>query len=168
MATSVVVSESESPVRPWPRALLLLGRVVLGAIFLFAAYTKLYFNGGWHLGDYHFFFGMAINSYNLLPVWAVELLARVLPWFELALGIFLIIGIGLRSSGLLASAMLTVFIAAMTRAYIMGLEIVCGCFGNNEKLGPWTLIRDSSLLVLALAVTLGAFLMKKRRTTLPR
>jgi uncharacterized membrane protein YphA (DoxX/SURF4 family) len=168
MATSVVVSESESPVRPWPRALLLLGRVVLGAIFLFAAYTKLYFNGGWHLGDYHFFFGMAINSYNLLPVWAVELLARVLPWFELALGIFLIIGIGLRSSGLLASALLTVFIAAMTRAYIMGLEIVCGCFGNNEKLGPWTLIRDSSLLVLALAVTLGAFLMKKRRTTLSR
>jgi uncharacterized membrane protein YphA (DoxX/SURF4 family) len=168
MATSVVVSESESPVRPWPRALLLLGRVVLGAIFLFAAYTKLYFNGGWHLGDYHFFFGMAINSYNLLPVWAVELLARVLPWFELALGIFLIMGIGLRSSGLLASALLTVFIAAMTRAYIMGLEIVCGCFGNNEKLGPWTLIRDSSLLVLALAVTLGAFLMKKRRTTLSR
>jgi uncharacterized membrane protein YphA (DoxX/SURF4 family) len=168
MATSVVVSESESPVRPWPRALLLLGRVVLGAIFLFAAYTKLYFNGGWHLGDYHFFFGMAINSYNLLPVWAVEVLARVLPWFELALGIFLIIGIGLRSSGLLASALLTVFIAAMTRAYIMGLEIVCGCFGNNEKLGPWTLIRDSSLLVLALAVTLGAFLMKKRRTTLSR
>jgi uncharacterized membrane protein YphA (DoxX/SURF4 family) len=168
MAASVVVSESESPVRPWPRALLLLGRVVLGAIFLFAAYTKLYFNGGWHLGDYHFFFGMAINSYNLLPVWAVELLARVLPWFELALGIFLIIGIGLRSSGLLASALLTVFIAAMTRAYIMGLEIVCGCFGNNEKLGPWTLIRDSSLLVLALAVTLGAFLMKKRRTTLSR
>ena len=168
MATSVVVSEAESPVRPWPRALLLLGRVVLGAIFLFAAYTKLYFNGGWHLGDYHFFFAMAINSYNLLPVWAVELLARVLPWFELALGIFLIIGIGLRSSGLLASALLTVFIAAMTRAYIMGLEIVCGCFGNNEKLGPWTLIRDSSLLVLALAVTLGAFLMKKRRTTLSR
>jgi uncharacterized membrane protein YphA (DoxX/SURF4 family) len=168
MATSVVVSESESPVRPWPRALLFLGRVVLGAIFLFAAYTKLYFNGGWHLGDYHFFFGMAINSYNLLPVWAVELLARVLPWFELALGIFLIMGIGLRSSGLLASALLTVFIAAMTRAYIMGLEIVCGCFGNNEKLGPWTLIRDSSLLVLALAVTLGAFLMKKRRTTLSR
>jgi uncharacterized membrane protein YphA (DoxX/SURF4 family) len=109
MAASVVVSESESPVRPWPRALLLLGRVVLGAIFLFAAYTKLYFNGGWHLGDYHFFFGMAINSYNLLPVWAVELLARVLPWFELALGIFLIIGIGLRSSGLLASALLTVW-----------------------------------------------------------
>ena len=136
---------------------------MLGAIFLYAAYAKLYFNGGWHLGDYHFFFGMAINSYNLLPVWAVELLARVLPWFELALGAFLIIGIGLRWAGLFASALLLVFIAAMTRAYILGLEIVCGCFGNNEKLGPGTLIRDSSMLVLALAVTIGAFLIKKRR-----
>ena len=164
MATSsAAVSESQTQPRAWPRVLLVLGRVVLGAIFLYAAYAKLYFNGGWHLGDYHFFFGMAINSYNLLPVWAVELLARVLPWFELALGAFLIIGIGLRWAGLFASALLLVFIAAMTRAYILGLEIVCGCFGNNEKLGPGTLIRDSSMLVLALAVTIGAFLIKKRR-----
>lgn len=164
MATSsAAVSESQTRPRAWPRVLLVLGRVVLGAIFLYAAYAKLYFNGGWHFGDYHFFFGMAINSYNLLPVWAVELLARVLPWFELALGAFLIIGIGLRWAGLFASALLLVFIAAMTRAYILGLEIVCGCFGNNEKLGPGTLIRDSSMLVLALAVTIGAFLIKKRR-----
>jgi hypothetical protein len=49
----------------------------------------------------------------------------------------------------------------MTRAKILGLEINCGCFGNNEKLGTATLVRDSSLLVLALAVTIGAFLIKK-------
>jgi uncharacterized membrane protein YphA (DoxX/SURF4 family) len=163
MATSAVVSESHSSPRAWPRLLLVLGRIILGAIFIVAAFTKLYFNGGWHFGDYHFFFGMAINSYNLLPVWAVELLARVLPWFELALGVFLISGMGLRWSGIVASALLLVFIGAMTNAYIKGLEIMCGCFGNNEKLGPWTLIRDSSMLVLALAVTVGAFLIKKPR-----
>src|SRR6202051_1968904 len=121
--TSAGATESQSAPGAWPRALLVLGRVILGVIFLIAAYTKLYFNGGWHLGDYHFFFGMAINSYNLLPVWAVELLARCLPWFELALGTFLIVGLGLRWSGIIASALLLVFIAAMTRAYIMGLEI---------------------------------------------
>jgi len=163
MATSAVVSEAQAPARTWPRALLVLGRVILGAIFLVAAYTKLHFNGGWHFGDYHFFFGMAINSYNLLPVWAVELLARILPWFELMLGAVLIMGVGLRWSGIFASALLLVFIGAMTRAYIMHLEIMCGCFGNNEKLGPWTLVRDSSMLVLALAVTIGAFLIKKQR-----
>jgi uncharacterized membrane protein YphA (DoxX/SURF4 family) len=165
MATTAVVSDSGTQPRAWPRMLLVLGRVVLGAIFIIAAFTKLYFNGGWHFGDYHFFFGMAINSYNLLPVWAVELLARVLPWFELALGAWLLLGIGLRWSGMIASALLLVFIGAMTNAYIKGLEIMCGCFGNNEKLGPWTLIRDSSMLVLALAVTIGAFLIRKPRTS---
>ena len=163
MATSAVVTESRSQSRAWPRMLLLVGRVILGAIFIVAAYTKLYFSGSWHFGDYNFFFGMAINSYNLLPVWAVELLARVLPWFELALGAFLISGAGLRWSGIIASGLLLVFIGAMTNAYIKGLEIMCGCFGNNEKLGPWTLVRDSSMLVLALSVTIGAFLIKKRK-----
>jgi uncharacterized membrane protein YphA (DoxX/SURF4 family) len=166
MATSAAVSESQPQARAWLRVLLVLGRVFLGAIFLYAAYAKLYFNGGWHLGDYHFFFGMAINSYNLLPIGAVELLARALPWFELALGAFLIIGVGLRWTSIIASALLLVFIAAMTRAYILGLEIVCGCFGNNEKLGPGTLIRDSSMLVLALAVAIGAFLVNRRRAAI--
>jgi len=162
MATSAISAETSVRPAAWPRILLLVGRVALGLIFLVAAYTKLHFNGGWHFGDYHFFFGMAINSYNLLPLWGVELLARGLPWFEVALGALLIAGVGLRWTGIIASALLLVFISAMTRAYILKLEIMCGCFGNNEKLGPLTLVRDGSLLVLALAVTIGAFLIKKR------
>jgi uncharacterized membrane protein YphA (DoxX/SURF4 family) len=166
MATSTISAETSARPAAWPRALLVIGRVALGIVFLVAAYTKLHFNGGWHFGDYHFFFGMAIDSYNLLPLWGVQWLARGLPWFEVALGILLIAGVGLRWTGLAASALLLVFIAAMTRAYFLGLEIMCGCFGNNEKLGPLTLLRDSSLLVLALAVTIGAFLIKKRGKTL--
>ena len=162
MATSAISAETSVRPAAWPRILLLVGRVALGLVFLVAAYTKLHFNGGWHFGDYHFFFGMAINSYNLLPLWGVELLARGLPWFEVALGALLIAGVGLRWTGIIASALLLVFISAMTRAYILKLEIMCGCFGNNEKLGPLTLVRDGSLLVLALAVTIGAFLIKKR------
>jgi hypothetical protein len=69
----------------------------------------------------------------------------------------------LRVIGTITSGLLLVFIGAMARAKMLGLEINCGCFGNNEKLGAATLIRDSSLLVLALAVTIGAFLIKKRR-----
>jgi uncharacterized membrane protein YphA (DoxX/SURF4 family) len=163
MATSAVISESQSQPRAWPRVLLVLGRVALGAIFLYAAYSKLYFDGAWHLHDYHFFFAMAIDSYKMLPLSVVEWMARILPWFELLLGALLIVGIGLRWAGSITTALLLVFIGAMTRAKILGLEINCGCFGNNEKLGTATLIRDSSLLVLALAVTIGAFLIKKRR-----
>ena len=165
MATSAAVSESSPQPRAWPRALLALGRIALGLIFLFAAYSKLYFDGAWHLRDYHFFFSMAIDSYKMLPLSVVEGMARTLPWFELLLGVLLIAGAGLRWVGSITSALLLVFIGAMTRAKILGLEINCGCFGNNEKLGTATLIRDSSLLLLALAVTIGAFLLKKRRAT---
>ena len=165
MATPAVVSETYVRPAVWPRVLLLLGRVALGVIFIYAAYTKLYFNGGWHFGDYQFFFGMVINSYNILPLSAVDWAARILPWFELLLGILLIAGVGLRWTGMLASALLLLFIGAMTRAYMNGLEIMCGCFGNNEKLGPLTLLRDSTMLIHAIGVTIGAFLIKKPKST---
>jgi uncharacterized membrane protein YphA (DoxX/SURF4 family) len=161
MATPEKQPGSSAP----PRTLLLLGRVALGLIFLVAAYTKLHFAGEWHLRDYQFFFAMAIDSYKMLPISAVQLMAQILPWFELALGALLVAGVAVRWMGLITSGLLLVFIGAMTRAKILGLEINCGCFGNNEKLGAATLIRDSSLLVLALAVTIGAFLIKKRRDT---
>ena len=166
MATTAIPSETTRRTAAWPRALLVAGRVALGAVFLVAAYTKLHFNGGWHFGDYHFFFAMAIDSYNMLPLWAVEFMARVLPILEAVLGVWLISGLGLRWAGLITSALLLVFIGAMTRALILHIQIKCGCFGNDEPLTIWTLLRDSTLLVLALAVTIGAFLIKKRRARL--
>jgi len=168
MATPIAVSETAGRPRSWPRILLTAGRVLLGAIFVYAAYAKFHFNGQWHLGDYGLFFAMAIDSYQMLPLWAAELLARTLPWLELGLGALLILGVGVRWAGLMISGLLLVFMGAMLRAYVLGLEINCGCFGNNEKLGVTTLLRDSSLLFLALGVTVGAFLVGKHRATAPR
>ena len=165
MATPAVIAETYKRPSALPGGLLLLGRVTLGLIFMFAAYAKLHFDGAWHFGDYHFFFAMAIDSYKMLPIGVVEIMARILPWFELLLGVMLLFGISLRWVASITSALLLVFIAAMVRAKILGLEINCGCFGNNEKLGTWTLVRDSSLLILALGVTIGAFLVKKRKVT---
>jgi uncharacterized membrane protein YphA (DoxX/SURF4 family) len=163
MATTAIPSETSPRTAAWPRALLVIGRIALGLVFLVAAYTKLHFNGGWHFGDYHFFFAMAIDSYNMLPLWAVEWMARGLPILEAILGALLISGIGLRWAASITSALLLVFIGAMTRALILHIQIKCGCFGNDEPLTIFTLLRDSTLLVLALAVTVGAFLIQKRR-----
>ena len=164
MATPIAISDTAGRPRTWPRVLVTVGRVLLGAIFVYAAYAKLHFNGQWHLGDYGLFFAMAIDSYKMLPLWAAELLAQTLPWLELGLGALLIAGIGVRWAALAISGLLLVFMGAMLRAYVLGLEINCGCFGNNEKLGVATLLRDSSLLFLALAVTAGAFLLRGRRS----
>ena len=162
MATTAIPSEASPRSTAWPRILLAIGRIALGGVFLIAAYAKLHFNGAWHFGDYHFFFAMAIDSYNMLPLWAVEILARVLPILEGIIGAMLVLGIWVRWVAAFTSALLLVFIGAMTRALILHIQIKCGCFGNDEPLTIWTLLRDSSLLVLSLAVAIGAFVVQRR------
>jgi uncharacterized membrane protein YphA (DoxX/SURF4 family) len=117
-------------------------RVVLGVIFVYAAWVKL--REPWAL------FAMAIDSYQVLPVWAVELVARVLPWFELLLGILLIAGLWRRVSTAAASLLLVVFFSLLVRALAKGMQIDCGCFGPGERLSWITLVRDGALLATSL------------------
>jgi putative oxidoreductase len=140
------------------RFLLIAGRILLGLIFIYAAYTKLHFAGAWHLRDYYFLFAMGIDSYKMLPLTVVQWMAKVLPWLELALGSMLVIGAGVRWAGLAVSALLVVFMIALAHAALGGLEINCGCFGNNSVKPSTELVRDVGLLVVALAVTVGGFL----------
>jgi uncharacterized membrane protein YphA (DoxX/SURF4 family) len=132
---------------PW-RWLVLVGRVALGGVFLYAAYTKL--RQPWML------FAMSIDSYQLLPTWAVTLVARTLPWVELALGVLLLAGFWLRYVAGFSTALLGFFLAIMIRSYFKGLTIDCGCFGPGEALGARTLIRDSLLVALSLFLTVAA------------
>ena len=75
-------------------------RVLLGAVFIYAAYTKL--RQSWLL------FALSIDSLQLLPEWAVFTLARTLPALELALGVLLIAGVWLRYLSVVAAAILAV------------------------------------------------------------
>jgi hypothetical protein len=68
----------------------------------------------------------------------------------------------LRYSSLFTTLLLGGFFALMVRTYASGLEINCGCFGPGEKLGVKSLIRDGSLLGFSLAVTVCAFLSKRK------
>ena len=139
----------------WPKWLLLAGRLILGAVFVYAAYSKI--KQPWML------FAMGINSYQMVSESTAKFLAQTLPWFELLLGIVLITGLALRWSAAVASALLVFFFSVMLRAYMKNLAIFCGCFGVGEKLGPLTLTRDGSLAALAVALMLGAFLAHRRR-----
>jgi len=124
-------------------------RIALGAIFVYAAWTKL--RTPWEL------FAMSIDSYQLLPLKAVELVARTLPWFELAVGLLLITGFWLRSAATATALLLAVFFGLMVRAYVKGMEINCGCFGPGEVISWKTLLRDGSMLAAALALTALSF-----------
>jgi uncharacterized membrane protein YphA (DoxX/SURF4 family) len=135
------------------RWLKLVLRIVLGVVFLYAAYTKL--REPWML------FAIAIDAYHVLPEWAVLMVARTLPWFELLLGILLIAGVYLRYVATAASALLLAFFALMVRSYVAGLQIDCGCFGSGDALGPRTLLRDGSLLAASVTLSVCAFLRPK-------
>lgn len=151
------------------KILLLLGRLALAVIFLVAAYAKLkppISTMSWSPASVKMslnMFAMQVDSYQLLPAAAVSPVAHVLPPFELFLGLWLLSGIALRFSSLLTTLLLGGFFGVMVRTYALGLEINCGCFGPGEQLGTKTLLRDGSLLALSLAVTIGAFLLHRKR-----
>jgi uncharacterized protein (TIGR03382 family) len=151
-----MTTSSPSPIL---RSLVLVGRLLFAGVFLFAAWTKMPWVQPPPL------FGMQIDSYQLLGPGAVMFVARTLPWFELILGLFLLIGWPLRIITSLASLTLLGFFSLMVRTYAAGLEINCGCFGPGERLGPKRLAEDGAMLALSLAVTVGAFLLRRRKSS---
>src|SRR5579862_7281903 len=135
-------------------------RILLGLVFVYAAWLKL--REPWAM------FAIAIGSYQALPLWAAEVLARTLPWFELLLGLVLIAGAWRRVSTVTTSVLLTVFFALMIRAIVKGLEIDCGCFGPGERISWVTLLRDGALLATSLLLTALAFRSRGLGAVAPR
>jgi uncharacterized membrane protein YphA (DoxX/SURF4 family) len=135
---------------------IILLRVALGGIFLYAGYVKL--RDPWQL------FAAGIRDYEMVPNWAADLLAQTLPYFELLIGLLLIAGRFLRLSTVATSCLLLVFFSLMVRAFAQGKEINCGCFGPNELISWKTLLRDGSMLAGSLFLTFVAF--RSRRTPL--
>jgi len=125
--------------------LVLLLRLLLGAVFLYAAYTKLRLP--WMI------FAMSIDAYGVLPEWGVLAVARTLPWIELALGVLLVSGFRLPYASTAATAMLSLFFLLMVFAYGKGSGIDCGCFGPGEALTGKTLARDGLLAALSGTLT---------------
>jgi uncharacterized membrane protein YphA (DoxX/SURF4 family) len=134
-------------------------RLLLGLVFVYAAWVKL-FGTHWtwppRLEPWELF-ALAISSYDILPLKLVELVAKTLPWMELAIGLMLLAGRGLRIAATVMSLLLMVFFGLMVRAFAQGKEISCGCFGPGEIISAWTLLRDGSMLAGALLLTWIAF-----------
>jgi uncharacterized membrane protein YphA (DoxX/SURF4 family) len=73
----------------------------------------------------------AVQAYELLPQALVRPVAWGLPFVELALAVMLILGIGLRTAGVLSLVLLGLFTGAVASAWARGLTIACGCFGGG-------------------------------------
>jgi putative oxidoreductase len=112
---------------------LLVCRMILGIVFIFAAITKAYEPDGF-----------AQSMINFLAI--------ILPWIELSAGLLLIFGVSVKENSVILSALLFVFIIAIAISLVRGLDIDCGCFGtvDGTKVGVQKILENVGLLFLGL------------------
>ena len=121
-------------------------RICLGLMFIYASLDKIA-----HPEE----FAKQIGYYKALPFGLENLLAIILPWAELIMGICLIAGLLVDGAALVSIIMMLVFILAISQAMLRGIDITCGCFkvsADSEKLGLDTIIRDIVFLVMSFIV----------------
>jgi len=126
------------------RWLLLLLRVIVGGVFIWAGALKIVDPLD---------FAQSIKNYQVVPHSLAFLAAVALPWVEVLCGAFLIIGVFKRSSALLLSLLLAGFIGLVALALARGIDTSCGCFGSFSRRADLSLIlMDTVLLGFVLAV----------------
>ena len=98
---------------------------------------------------------VAVRAYDVLPKAGVALVAAVLPWLEIVLGLVLLAGLATRVAAALGAGLLLLFVAGVTQAWARGLSIDCGCFGGGGAVEPGATaygserLRDAGLLLMA-------------------
>ena len=126
--------------------LVLICRIFLGFLFIYASLEKI-------LQPEEF--AKQVGYYKALPFGLENLLAILLPWTELIVGICLLAGLLVDGATLLSIIMNLVFILAISQAMIRGIDITCGCFkvsADSENLGLHTIIRDIIFLIMSFVV----------------
>ena len=141
--------------------------VIVGGIFVYAGFSKLLMPNThlWPMFVLKFSISMNISSfaqqvesYKMISPEASQVVAHTLPFVEIVLGLLLLIGWRLRIWATAITAIMVAFLAVVTRAYLLHMDINCGCFGTPEKLTGMTLVRDGSLSALAVLMTVFAFI----------
>jgi len=119
--------------------------IAVAGVFFYAAYEKIKWPGQ---------FAIAIKNYHMVPDLYLNLMALVMPWWEVAAAIALIFPRTRRAGAILILGMLTMFIVAVSyAAFYKGYNINCGCFGKDSATAGW---RTIGLDVLLSACTLAS------------
>lgn len=120
-------------------------RVILGGMLVVTGALKV-----GHAPD----LASAIAGFRLLPAAAIPLIAVLLPFFEIALGAYLVLGLFTRAAAWVACAQFVVYGAAIASAVVRGIPANCGCFGPNDTAtADWPHVAFDLLLA-----ALGAFI----------
>jgi len=144
--------------RTWKRdgVWALSARLILGAVFMYASIDKIAHPAS---------LAEAVYNYQILPGFLINPTALVLPWLELVLGVFLVLGLFQEGSVLIVTGLMVVFLGAMVFNLARGLDIHCGCFSTAADVtgdAPmvWYVIRDGLFLIPAVYLFTRTFLGK--------
>ena len=118
--------------------LLLLIRLVLGFIFIYAGAEK--------ISDLEAF-AISISNYRLLPVSTLNFFAITLPWIELVAGVLMVFGIAVKENSSIVFSMLIIFTIAIIISLFRGLSIDCGCFGKGSQIGLLKLGENTLMII---------------------
>jgi len=131
----------------------LLIRFFLGAVFIFAGIPKIMDTAA---------FAGAVYNYQLLPDVLINFFAIFLPWLEVIVGIFLILGVWLPGAVIIYNGLMISFIAALVISDIRGLDISCGCFSTDstDAINLGTIFRDAAMLLASLYLLFVVFVKK--------
>jgi len=95
-------------------------------------------------------FMVAVQGYDMLPLWAVPSFAVILPWTEFFVGICLISGFALRGAWLITALLFVSFTISHAFVLARGLDVPCGCgFRPEDKVTPFILARSAAFLAMA-------------------
>lgn len=133
---------------PW---LSIAARLLVGGVWIAAGYLKVT-----DLADSVY----SVRNFKILPESMVHAVGYGLPLLEIVIGCLLIVGVGIRVTGLLSALLQLAFIIGIASVWARGLQIECGCFGGSGSLaqsGPgaytsqykWDILRDTGLFALS-------------------
>jgi uncharacterized membrane protein YphA (DoxX/SURF4 family) len=149
------------------RAIIWIGRLVLGGIFIYAGYSKAFLPNH-NLWPYFILkfsitmnianFARQVEAFKLLSPWGVQFVAHALPFTEIILGLLVLIGWRLRIWATLLTVIMFGFFIVVTRAYLLHMDINCGCFATPEPINLQKVLEDAALSGLALLMSIFAFM----------
>ncbi len=128
---------------PWFLNLAL--RLAIAAVFVWASVDKIAHPDR---------FADIVKDYNLLPAWGINPFALMLPYVEVTVALFLIVGLWTPSAALVGTGMTVMFMGAITAALAQGYsDLHCGCFTTSQegKGEAWSLLFHDAILLAACA-----------------
>ncbi|MCC7409830.1 MAG: hypothetical protein IT442_17320 [Phycisphaeraceae bacterium] len=111
-----------------------------------------------------------VQGYHLLPEQVALAVAFYLPWLEILCGVALLTPWLLRRSLPILMCLTLVFTAALASAWLRGIDLTCGCFGQVGSASSgtsylWLLGRD--LAILGALVATATLCRQHRRNDSP-